>query len=60
VGQPRVHLVAVPPEQRAPILRECVRIASTVRQHFPLTAGVPISYRETIAQALSVYRIDCT
>ena len=34
----RVHLVAVLPEQRAPILREYVRIASSGRQHFPLPA----------------------
>src|SRR5690242_9636621 len=35
----RVHLVAVPPAQRAPILRDYVRIASSGRQHFPVSAG---------------------
>ena len=34
-----VHLVAVPPQQRAPILREYVRIASSGRQHFPLPSA---------------------
>jgi deazaflavin-dependent oxidoreductase (nitroreductase family) len=54
----RVHLVAVPPEQRAPILREYVRIASSGRQHFPLPVGAPLSEFETIAGRYPVYRID--
>jgi deazaflavin-dependent oxidoreductase (nitroreductase family) len=54
----RVHLVAVPPEQRAPILREYVRIASSGRQHFPLPVGAPLSEFEAIAGRYPVYRID--
>jgi deazaflavin-dependent oxidoreductase (nitroreductase family) len=54
----RVHLVAVPPEQRAPILREYVRIAPSGRQHFPLSVGAPLSDFEAIAQHYPVYRID--
>ena len=54
----RVHLVAVPPEQGAPILREYVRIASSGRQHFPLPVGAPLSDFETIAGRYPVYRID--
>ena len=54
----RVHLVAVPPEQRAPILREYVRIASSGRQHFPLPVGAPLSDFEAIAGRYPVYRID--
>jgi deazaflavin-dependent oxidoreductase (nitroreductase family) len=54
----RVHLVAVPPEQRAPILREYVRIAPSGRQHFPLSVGAPLSGFEAIAQHYPVYRID--
>src|SRR6185295_10612282 len=46
----RVHLVPVPPEQRAPILREYVRIAPSGRQHFPLGVGAPVSDFETIAE----------
>ena len=54
----RVHLVAVPPEQRAPILREYVRIAPSGRQHFPLPVGAPLSDFEAIAGRYPVYRID--
>jgi F420H(2)-dependent quinone reductase len=54
----RVHLVAVPPEQRAPILREYVRIATSGRQHFPLPVGAPLSDFEAIAGRYPVYRVD--
>lgn len=54
----RVHLVAVPPEQRAPVLREYVRIAPSGRQHFPLSAGAPLAEFEAIARDYPVYRID--
>jgi deazaflavin-dependent oxidoreductase (nitroreductase family) len=53
-----VHLVAVPPEQRAPILREYVRIALGGRQHFPLHVIAPLSDFEAIAAQYPVYRID--
>jgi len=54
----RVHLVAVPPEQRPPILREYMRIASSGRQHFPLPVGAPLSDFAVIAGRYPVYRID--
>ena len=54
----RVRLVAVPSEQRAPILREYVRIALSGRQHFPLPVGAPLSDFEAIAERYPVYRID--
>ena len=54
----RVQLVAVPPEQRAPVLREYLRIASSGRQHFPLPVGAPLSDFEAIAGRYPVYRID--
>ena len=54
----RVHLVTVPTEQRAPVLREYVRIASSGRQHFPLAAGSPLSEFKAIARRYPVYRID--
>jgi len=54
----RVQLVAVPPEQRAPVLREYVRIASSGRQHFPLSIEAPLSDFEAIAGRYPVYRID--
>ena len=54
----RVHLVAVPPQDRAPILREYVRIASSGRQHFPLPVGAPIADFDALAGRYPVYRID--
>jgi hypothetical protein len=54
----RVRLVAVPAEQRGPILREYVRIALSGRQHFPLPVGAPLSDFEVIAERYPVYRID--
>jgi hypothetical protein len=53
-----VHLVAVPPEQRAPILREYVRIASSGRKHFPVAVNAPLSEFQKIAERYPVYRID--
>jgi deazaflavin-dependent oxidoreductase (nitroreductase family) len=58
-GRPRrVHLVLVPPEQRAPILREYVRIAPSGRQHFPVPVGAPLAEFAAIADRYPVYRID--
>jgi len=58
-GQRRhVHLVPVLPAERAPILREYVRVATSGRQHFPLPVGAPLSEFETIAERYPVYRID--
>jgi deazaflavin-dependent oxidoreductase (nitroreductase family) len=58
-GRPRrVHLVLVPPEQRAPILREYVRIAASGRQHFPPPVGAPLSEFQAIAARYPVYRMD--
>jgi hypothetical protein len=54
----RVHLVLVPPEQRAPILREYVRIAPSGRQHFPLPVDAPLAEFAVIAERYPVYRID--
>jgi hypothetical protein len=54
----RVHLIAVPPDRRARILREYVRIASSGRRHFPLGVGAPLADFEAIAGRYPVYRID--
>jgi len=54
----RVHLVGVVSEQRAPILREYVRLARSGRQHFPVPVGAPLSEFEAIAERYPVYRID--
>jgi membrane protease YdiL (CAAX protease family) len=57
-GSARVRLVSVPPEQRAPILQEYVRVASSGRKHFPLPAGAPLADFEAIAGQYPVYRIE--
>jgi hypothetical protein len=54
----RVRLVLVPAEERAPILREYVRIATSGRRHFPLPVGAPLSEFAAIAGRYPVYRID--
>lgn len=54
----RVHLVSIPVEERAPILREYVRIAISGRQHFPLSVGAPLAEFQAIAARYPVYRID--
>jgi hypothetical protein len=53
----RVHLVPVPPEQRAPIIREYVRIARSGRRHFSLSVAGPLSDFAAIAESYPVYRI---
>ena len=57
-GSFRVRLVPVPPEQRAPILQEYVRVASSGRKHFPLPVGAPLADFAAIAAQYPVYRID--
>lgn len=54
----RVRLVPVPPEHRAPILREYVGVAPSGRQHFPLPVDAPLSEFAAIAERYPVYRID--
>ena len=56
----KVHLVPVAPEQRAPILREYVRLASSGRQHFPLPVGAPLAEFAAIADRYPAYRIDAS
>jgi len=48
----------MPPEQRAPTLREYICIATSGRQHFSLDAGAPLSDFDAIADRYPVYRID--
>jgi hypothetical protein len=57
-GRQRVRLVPVPPEQRAPILSEYVRVASSGRKHFPLPVGAPLADFAVIASQYPVYRIE--
>jgi len=53
-----VRLVGIPPAERAPILSEYVRVATSGRHHFPVAVGAPLSEFEAIAGRYSVYRID--
>jgi deazaflavin-dependent oxidoreductase (nitroreductase family) len=53
-----VRLVCVPPAERAPILREYVRVAPGGRRHFPVQVGAPLSDFEALADRYPVYRID--
>ena len=53
-----VRLVGVPAADRAPILREYVRVATSGRHHFPLAVGAPLSAFQAIAERYPVYRID--
>jgi hypothetical protein len=57
-GTQRVRLVLVPPDKRAPILSEYVRVASSGRKHFPLSVGAPLAHFAAIASQYPVYRIE--
>jgi len=54
----RVNLAPVPPEERAPVLREYVRIATSGRTHFPVPVNAPLADFAAIAARYPVYRID--
>ena len=53
-----VRLVEIPVSDRAPVLKEYVRIASSGRTHFPVAPGSPLSEFEAIAEHYPVFRID--
>lgn len=53
-----IRLVAVPPAERAPILREYVQVATSGRKHLPVAVGAPLPEFEEIAERYPVYRID--
>jgi len=57
-GRRPVHLVGVPPAERAPVLSEYVRVATSGRHHLPVTVGAPLPEFQTIAERYPVYRID--
>jgi hypothetical protein len=50
--------VDVPPAERAPVLREYVRVATSARHHLPVPVGAPLAAFEAIAERYPVYRID--
>jgi deazaflavin-dependent oxidoreductase (nitroreductase family) len=53
-----IRLADVPPAERAPILREYVRVATSGRHHFPVAVDAPLSEFQAIAERYPVYRID--
>jgi hypothetical protein len=58
-GSPiHVRLVPVPSEERAPILQEYVRVASSGRKHFPLGRGAVPAEFAAIAAQYPVYRVE--
>jgi len=57
-GRRIVHLVEIPRPERAPILREYVRVATSGRHHFPIAVDAPLSEFEKIAERYPVYRIE--
>lgn len=57
-GRLPIHLVAVPLVERAPILREYVRVATSGRHHLPVAVGAPLAEFQAIAVRYPVYRID--
>lgn len=59
-GSQRVRLVPVPPEERAPILQEYVRVASSGRKHFPLPVGAGLADFARSAARYPVYRIEAS
>jgi deazaflavin-dependent oxidoreductase (nitroreductase family) len=51
--QRSVHLVGMPPAERAHILREYVRVATSGRHHFPVAVGAPLfEFRATAERYL--------
>jgi hypothetical protein len=53
-----VRLVEIPASQRAPVLKEYVRIARSGRRHFPVAPSAPLSEFDAIADRYPVFRID--
>jgi deazaflavin-dependent oxidoreductase (nitroreductase family) len=53
-----IHLVRVPAAERAPILREYVRVATNGRRHFPVAVGAPLCEFQAISERYPVYRIE--
>ena len=57
-GSQRVRLVLMPPEERAPVLQEYMRVASSGRKHFPLPVPAPLDGFAAIAAQYLVYLIE--
>ncbi len=53
-----VHLVEVPPDERAPVIRAYLARAIGARPHIPVDPAAAIEAFEVIARAYPVFRID--
>lgn len=53
-----VHLVEVPPAERAPILKAYLARAVGARPHIPVDPGAPLEAFERIAPDFPVFRVD--
>jgi deazaflavin-dependent oxidoreductase (nitroreductase family) len=53
-----VKLVRVPPDERAPILKAYVRVATSGREHFPVKPEAALSEFQAIADRYPAFRID--
>jgi deazaflavin-dependent oxidoreductase (nitroreductase family) len=56
-GRQEVHLAEVPAEQRAPILKAYLQLASGARPHLPVSKDAPIADFEKVAGAFPVFRV---
>jgi hypothetical protein len=58
-GRPRpVRLIPIELNEKAPILKQYVRVATSGRKHFPVAADAPLSEFQSIAGQYPVYRVD--
>jgi hypothetical protein len=53
-----IMLTEIPPEERAPILKAWCQVATSGRQHLPVSHDAPVSAFEAIAADYPVFRID--
>ncbi len=56
-GREDVHLEEIPANQRAPILKAYLQIASGARPHVPVDKDAPLAEFEKIAAAFPVFRL---
>ena len=53
-----VSLTEIPTEERAPVLKAWCQVATSGRQHIPVSHRAPVSAFEAIASDYHVFRID--
>ena len=56
-GREDVQLEEIPADQRAPILKAYLKVASGARPHIPVNEDAPLAEFETIAAAFPVFRL---